>query len=52
MIFDRVICMARNFRELQAKMEPANQVENEERVREELERMALEQPPPDLLTNR
>jgi transcriptional regulator with XRE-family HTH domain len=35
--------MARNFKELQAKMEPASRAENEQRVREELQRMALDE---------
>ncbi|MGA2742855.1 MAG: XRE family transcriptional regulator [Bryobacteraceae bacterium] len=35
--------MARNFRELQAKMDPAGRAENEQRVREELQRMALDE---------
>ena len=35
--------MARNFRELQAKMDPASRADNIKRVREELERMALEE---------
>jgi DNA-binding XRE family transcriptional regulator len=35
--------MARNFKELQAKMDPVNRAENEQRVREELQRMALDE---------
>jgi transcriptional regulator with XRE-family HTH domain len=35
--------MARNYRELQAKMDPANRAENQRRVHEELQRMALEE---------
>jgi len=35
--------MARNFRELQAKMDPASRAENVQRVRQELKRMALEE---------
>src|SRR5260370_12532159 len=35
--------MARNYRELQAKMDPASRTDNERRVREELQRMALEE---------
>jgi transcriptional regulator with XRE-family HTH domain len=35
--------MARNFRELQAKMDPVSRAENIARVREELQRMALEE---------
>jgi transcriptional regulator with XRE-family HTH domain len=35
--------MARNYRELQAKMDPASRVDNERRVREELQRMALDE---------
>ena len=35
--------MARNFKELQAKMDPASLAENEQRVREELQRMALDE---------
>jgi transcriptional regulator with XRE-family HTH domain len=35
--------MARNFRELQAKMDPAARADNERRVREELRRMALDE---------
>ena len=35
--------MARNFRELQAKMDPADRADNERRVREELQRMALDE---------
>ncbi len=35
--------MARNFRELQAKMDPASRADNIARVREELKRMALEE---------
>ena len=35
--------MARNFRELQAKMDPASRAEKVRRVREELQRMALEE---------
>src|SRR5580693_4198033 len=34
--------MARNFKELQAKMDPASRADNAQRVREELQRMALE----------
>ena len=33
--------MARNYKELQAKMDPADVAENKRRVREELQRMAL-----------
>jgi hypothetical protein len=35
--------MARNFKELQAKMDPATRAENQQRVRDELQRMALDQ---------
>jgi len=35
--------MARNYKELQAKMDPAGRADNEQRVREELQRMALEE---------
>jgi transcriptional regulator with XRE-family HTH domain len=35
--------MARNYRELQAKMDPASRADNNRRVREELQRMALEE---------
>jgi len=35
--------MARNYRELQAKMDPADVADNRQRVREELQRMALEE---------
>jgi transcriptional regulator with XRE-family HTH domain len=35
--------MARNFKELQAKMDPASRADNVRRVSEELERMALEE---------
>jgi len=35
--------MARDFRELQARMDPASRADNRERVRAELKRMALEQ---------
>src|SRR5580693_6102531 len=35
--------MARNFKELQAKMDPASRADNAQRVREELQRMALEE---------
>ena len=35
--------MARNYKELQAKMDPAALAENKQRVREELQRMALEE---------
>ncbi len=35
--------MARNYKELQAKMNPADVAENRQRVREELQRMALEE---------
>jgi transcriptional regulator with XRE-family HTH domain len=35
--------MARNYKELQAKMDPADRAENRQRVREELQRMALEE---------
>jgi DNA-binding transcriptional regulator YiaG len=35
--------MARNFKELQAKMDPANRTDNMRRVSEELQRMALEE---------
>jgi transcriptional regulator with XRE-family HTH domain len=34
--------MARNFKELQAKMDPASREDNKQRVREELQRMALD----------
>ena len=34
--------MARNYKELQAKMDPASRAENKRRVREEVQRMALE----------
>jgi len=34
--------MARNYKELQAKMDPASLADNQQRVREELQRMALE----------
>lgn len=34
--------MARNFKELQAKMDPASREDNKQRVREELHRMALD----------
>jgi len=33
--------MARNYKELQAKMDPASRADNKQRVREELQRMAL-----------
>jgi DNA-binding XRE family transcriptional regulator len=35
--------MARNFKELQAKMSPADRVDNQRRVREELQRVALDE---------
>jgi transcriptional regulator with XRE-family HTH domain len=35
--------MARNYEELQAKMDPASRVDNQRRVRDELQRMALEE---------
>ena len=35
--------MARNFKDLQAKMDPASRADNTKRVREELQRMALEE---------
>jgi len=35
--------MARNYKELQAKMDPAHRADNQQRVREELQRMALEE---------
>jgi len=35
--------MARNYKELQAKMDPATRIENERRVRDELQRMALDE---------
>src|SRR5713226_3735858 len=35
--------MARNFKELQAKMDPASRADNKQRVKEELQRMALEE---------
>jgi transcriptional regulator with XRE-family HTH domain len=35
--------MARNFKELQAKMDPTSRADNVRRVREELQRMALEE---------
>jgi transcriptional regulator with XRE-family HTH domain len=35
--------MARNFKELQAKMDPARRSENQQRVRDELRRMALDE---------
>src|ERR1035437_676942 len=35
--------MARNFKELQAKMDPASRAENVQLVREELQRMALDE---------
>src|SRR6202161_1402557 len=35
--------MARNYKELQAKMNPADVAENRQRVREELQRMALDE---------
>src|SRR5580700_2630192 len=35
--------MARNFKELQAKMDPARRSETQQRVRDELRRMALEE---------
>lgn len=34
--------MARNFKELQEKMDPAARADNRQRVRDELRRMALE----------
>jgi len=34
--------MARNFKELQAKMDPASRSDNLQRVRAELQRMALD----------
>ncbi len=35
--------MARNFKELQAKMDPASRSDNRQRVRDELQRMALDE---------
>jgi DNA-binding XRE family transcriptional regulator len=35
--------MARNYKELQARMDPASLADNKQRVREELQRMALEE---------
>jgi hypothetical protein len=35
--------MARNFKELQEKMDPASRADNQRRVRGELERMALDE---------
>src|ERR1700685_4747413 len=35
--------MARNYKELQAKMNPADIAENKQRVRDELQRMALDE---------
>jgi DNA-binding XRE family transcriptional regulator len=35
--------MARNFKELQAKMDPASRSNNQQRVRDELQRMALDE---------
>ncbi len=35
--------MARNYKELQAKMDPTSRADNQQRVREELQRMALEE---------
>jgi hypothetical protein len=35
--------MARNFRQLQAKMDPASRADNERRVSEEIQRMALDE---------
>jgi len=35
--------MARNYKELQAKMDPASRAANQQRVREELQKMALEE---------
>jgi transcriptional regulator with XRE-family HTH domain len=35
--------MARNFKELQQKMDPASRADNRQRVREELQRMALDE---------
>src|ERR1035438_10015230 len=35
--------MARNYKELQAKMDPASLADNQQQVREELQRMALEE---------
>jgi transcriptional regulator with XRE-family HTH domain len=35
--------MARNYKELQAKMDPASRADNDRRVREELQRMALDE---------
>ena len=35
--------MARNYKELQAQMDPASRADNQRRVREELQRMALEE---------
>src|SRR5271154_1996426 len=35
--------MARNYKELQAKMDPASRAENAARVREEIQRMALDE---------
>ncbi|HWZ46249.1 MAG TPA: hypothetical protein VNW97_22440, partial [Candidatus Saccharimonadales bacterium] len=39
----REAVMARNYKELQAKMNPADVAENKRRVREELQRMALDE---------
>src|SRR5208283_3497910 len=39
----RETVMARNYKELQAKMNPADVAENKQRVREELQRMALDE---------
>jgi hypothetical protein len=36
--------MARNYKELQAKMNPASRADNERGVREELKRMAADEP--------
>jgi len=35
--------MARNYKELQAKMDPASRAANQHRVRQEMHRMALEE---------
>ena len=37
--------MARNYKELQAKMNPIDVADNKQRVREELQRMALDELP-------
>ena len=34
--------MARNFKELQARMDPADRADNVRRVRDEIQRMALD----------